>query len=359
MLTAQPLRSHASRHPEGGARSRPLRRCLGGLGAALALAALLAAAPPAMASKTDSGRIEELMRRASGEGSALTDDELQELLAALPPDEIEVNLVMVPVVVLDAKGHPVAGLALEDFEVTDSGRPQPISWFSEEGNRPLRIALLIDVFGSMDHPIVTDRLREALLPLMRRLRLDMDRLLLLSFAGSGVTQHDEWNRRPLTTLHRALTIPRGGKTALQDALEISARLMPKNPHERHAIVLVSDGLDNGSQSTTRQVIDAARSVDSPVYVIALGDEARKIHERLAEESPLQPLRHVAEQTGARFFVISDAADAAAAADALVADLRHQYVLAFRPESRPDGQFRPLIVRIDRPGLEIRTRTGYK
>ncbi len=338
----------------GNAASRPRL-----LGAAILLASILAVSPPADATAPDPGRIEELMRRASGEGPALSDDELFELLAALPPDEIEVNLVMVPVVVLDEKGHPVTGLEAADFHITDSGRPQPISWFSEEGNRPLRIALLVDVSGSMDHPSVTQRMQEALLPLMRRLRLDTDQVLLLSFAGEGVTQHDDWNQRPLTTMHRALTIPRGGKTALTDALEISARLMPKNPHERHAIILVSDGLDNGGRSTTRQVIDAARSVDTPVYVIAIGDEARKIQERLDEASPLRPLRHVAEETGARFFVIGGAADAVAAADAVVADLRHQYVLAFRPESSPDGSFRPLIVRIDRPGLEIRTRAGYK
>jgi VWFA-related protein len=219
--------------------------------------------------------------------------------------------------------------------------------------------LLIDVSGSMDQPQVTERLRTALLPLVRRIRVDTDRVLLLSFAAEGVTQHDDWTSRPLLTLQRALELPRFGRTALKDALGIAAGLMPRIPYERHAIVLVSDGVDNASSSSVAQVIDAARAVDTPVYVFALGDEARRIQERRSEASPLRPLRHVAEQTGARFFVIGGEEDARLAAEQLATDLRHQYVLAFEPESSPDGSFRPIRVVVRESGAVVRTRQGYR
>jgi Ca-activated chloride channel family protein len=344
------------------AMERP-RRC--GLEATVALvaatlAALLAVGPaPAEESRADEKRIEELMRRASGGGPALNDAELAELLRALPPDEIEVNLVMVPAVVYDRKGRPVRDLEADDFRLLEGGREQPLSWFSEEADRPLRIALLVDVSGSMDNPSVTERVRTALLPLARRIRVDRDLVLLLSFAAEGVTQHEEWNSHPLLTLRKALEIPRFGRTALTDALGIAAGLMPRVPYERHAIVLVSDGVDNASSSSTEAVIDVARAVDTPVYVFALGDEARKIQERQSPESPLRPLRHVAEQTGARFFVIAGPEDAERAAEELATDLRHQYVLAFQPEATRDGRFRPLTVEVSEPGLTVRTRPGYR
>ena len=51
-----------------------------------------------------------------------------------PPFQIKVetNLVMVRVVVRDAKGHPVDGLRKEDFRLFDSGKPQEITGFSVE-----------------------------------------------------------------------------------------------------------------------------------------------------------------------------------------------------------------------------------
>lgn len=324
-----------------------------------ALLALLVAVSLGLAAQGPQDRHEELMRRAGGEGPPLSEAELAELLEAFPPDQVDVNLVMIPVVVMDRKGRPVTGLTAADFRVYEAGRPQVITSFSEEADRPLRIALLVDVSGSMSHAGITEQLRTALLPLMRRVRIDRDKLLLLSFAGEEVVRHGGWNARPLTTLHRALSIPRGGRTALKDALAVAAGLMPRDPRERHAIVLVSDGVDNASRASVREVVDAARSVSSPVYVQALGGEARRIQAEGDEGSPLAPLRTIAVETGARFSVVGSLESAVEAAEALTSDLRHQYLLAYRPETPPDGSFRPIRVEIARRGLEARARQGYR
>ena len=107
------------------------------------------------------------------------------------------------------------------------------------------------------------------------------------------------------------------------------------------------------------VVDAARSVSSPVYVHALGGQARRIQAERDPTSPLAPLREIAEATGARFAVVGDRETAVVAAEALTSDLRHQYLLAYRPKTPPDGSFRPIRVEVRKRGLEARARQGYR
>ncbi len=305
---------------------------------------------------------QRLLRRVAEGGAPLSDTEIELVLSASHRDESDVDVVMLPAVVVDKQGAPVTGLTRDDFELYDEGQEQLIAWFGEDDERPFRLLLLLDVSGSMDEPGMTASIRGGLLPLMRQVR-HQDRIKLVAFAGKVVKEMTDWNSMPMTTLDRALRLPRGGRTALADALARAATIVPRNPKERQAIILVSDGMDTSSTLSPEAAIAAARDVEVPIYVFALGGEARLIQdERSGEDSPFAVLRRIAAETGGRFFLIGgrdEAELAKTASNTLKQDLRHQYLISFRPASPPDGAFHRIELRVRQPGLAVRSRLGYR
>jgi VWFA-related protein len=157
----------------------------------------------------------------------------------------------------------------------------------------------------------------------------------------------------------AIAAPTHGRTAIVDALALAARQFPETPKERQAIVLVTDGMDNASQMTVNDAVEAARTVDVPVYVLLLGGLDRQIQLRRYTGTPLEGLAEVAEQTGGRWFVVGNREQAELAAARVRDDLRHQYWLAFRPPGGRDGRFRPITIKVKKSGARVRTRAGYR
>ncbi|NJN63775.1 MAG: VWA domain-containing protein, partial [Acidobacteria bacterium] len=284
--------------------------------ALVATLATVAAAPP-----EHPREVRSLLDRVASGGKPLSDSELQALLDLMPPQEVDVSLVMVSAVVTDRRGRAVPGLAARDFRVLEEGELRPLAWFSEEQGRSFRVVLLVDVSGSMDGDAQIEGMVAALRPIAREVGI-ADRVKLLAFAGRGPVEISDWTNRSESVLETIRDIPRGGRTALADALVMAAGTLPKAPIERQAIVLVTDGLDNASHSTAAEAIDAARRIGVPVYVLGLADEARVIQEKRAGNSPLMPLRAIADQTGGRYFQIVSAEDADAAARRIREDLRH-------------------------------------
>ena len=335
-----------------------LRRVVAGAALALAPSAPSAAPSAAPSVAQEKPKIEALLERAA-HGQALTDAELERILAETKVEEVDVRLVMVPIVVVDRRNRAIAGLVKDDFRVEDPpGRPRPISWFSEEMNRPFRLAVLLDVSESMSLDEMRRRLEEALVPLAREVGL-VDRIMLLTFSDFEVEKLTGWSDRPMAVVQDAIAAATHGRTAIVDALALAARQFPETPKERQAIVLVTDGMDNASQLTVDDAVEAARSVDVPVYVMLLGGLDRQIQARRYTGTPLEGLAEVAEQTGGRWFVVGDREQAELAAARVRDDLRHQYWLAFQPPGGRDGRFRPITVKVDKSGARVRTRAGYR
>lgn len=341
------------------ARSLPLPCVLPAL--VLVAVVLLSSASVFAADSGSREHVQDLLRRVATGGPPLSDEELELVLAVSHTDEVDVALVMMSAVVVDRRGRPAAGLVKDDFEVFDDGRRRPIVWFNEELGRPFRIVLLLDVSGSMGVGMATAEIRAALLPLTRQIRHG-DRVKLISFASRGIQEHTGWSRRPMRVLDEALRIPRHGKTALADALAAAAGLLPEAPQDRQAIVLVSDGIDNASHLTAEEAAQAARAVDVPVYVIALGGPSREIQWRRSDTNPLDVLQRVAQLTGGRFFLVGGPDDTAVAAQVAVQirdDLRHQYWLAIRAAGPRNGAFHELRLKVRRRGAKVLTRQGYR
>jgi VWFA-related protein len=303
-------------------------------------------------------RARALLDRVNAGGPPLTDAELAEVMGGLPTEQVDVSMVMLAAVVVDKRGRPVRGLRSRSFKVIEQGRPRPLSWFSEETDRPARIVLLLDTSGSMGTPLQKQRTRDALETLFWKFRSG-DKLMMLSFAADGVQRHGGWTEEPFSLFDTATALQREGRTAIIDALAEAASQMPPVPGERQAIVLVTDGLDNSSEKEKADAVSAARAIGVPIYVVALVGEDRAIQEKRAQATPLRPLREIARLTGGRFFLARDFFETDKAAVAVRKDLRHQYWLGFKPVRPPDGTYRPIKVEVDRRGLDVLTRQGYE
>lgn len=310
------------------------------------------------AANVDPQRLLELQRRLD-QGQKLSDDEMNELLAAMPPEEVDVNLVMVPVLVTSRWGRPITDLEEGDFALVAGGVKRPLAFFNRDSQLPLRLAVLLDVSGSMGQPEQRARVRQVLASMAMGLRRG-DEMRLLTFASGEVRQQNDWTTHIPNVVARALSIEAGGETAIVDALEEAARMMPEPATSRPAIILITDGIDNASSHTVEQAVQAARSIGTPIYAFGVGGVDRAIQDRAEDEpSPFDALRVVAEQTGGLFFPVIDQPQAQQATLQIASELRSQYWLAFKPDGPSDGRFRPIRVTVDRAGARIRARSGYR
>lgn len=309
------------------------------------------------AAAPDPARVEELQRRLN-HGQHLSDAEVDELLRAMPAEEVDVDLIMVPVLVTSRWGRPLTGLRQKDFSLEVGGRRLPLAFFNSDNSLPLRLAILLDVSGSMAQDEQHARLKDALTAVLSTLRRG-DQMQLMTFASAEVRTQREWTDEVTDLVHQALEVPASGETAIVDALREASRLMPEPDRSRPAILLVTDGLENASSGSVQDAIEAARAIGTPIYVLGLGGLDRQIQDRGAGNSPWDPLRVVAEQSGGAFFEVLGEEQAQRAAEQLANELRHQYWLAFKPSGPADGRFRPIKVSVDRGGARIRSRSGYK
>jgi VWFA-related protein len=172
--------------------------------------------------------------------------------------------VRVPVSVLDQAGQPVMGLTSGDFRVSEDGKRQQVTLFSGE-RRPLRIALALDVSGSMDHKIrETEKALEHFIALLE----PQDEILAITFNDRPrVVQDFTSDRDRLARVFQFLE-PVGG-TALYDAAFEAVRRVAAGPAESKAVVLVTDGVDTASLTSFASLRELARRTEVPIFSIGL------------------------------------------------------------------------------------------
>jgi VWFA-related protein len=194
-------------------------------------------------------------------------------LPSIPSFAARTRTVRVPVSVLDRSGQPVIGLRLEDFHVTDDGKRQQVTLFSGE-RRALRIALALDVSGSMSNKI--RQVEQALRHFIDVLE-PADEILVITFNDRvHVLQDFTSDRQQLARVLDMLTP--AGPTALYDATAEAIRRVAPGAAESKAVVIVSDGVDTASHSSFESLRELARRSEVPVFSIGLdaGAEVRNV-----------------------------------------------------------------------------------
>jgi Ca-activated chloride channel family protein len=142
-----------------------------------------------------------------------------------------------------------------------------------------------------------------------------------------------------------------GQTALYDAVILALRHLSLSSLNRHALVLVTDGGDNVSSHTRREMLDAARMSDAQIYCIG-------IYDGNDEDARPRVLRELATVTGGVAYFPSSAADVTDIMQKIAVNLRKQYTLGFAPEARKEGWQTIRVMASGKGKLNVRARVGY-
>ena len=127
--------------------------------------------------------------------------------------------------------------------------------------------------------------------------------------------------------------------------------MGRRTHNRRAVVVLTDGLDNASVYDAAAIGPIASAIDVPVYVFDLRAGVAD-----GAATPRNPLSELAHRTGGRYFAAGTSELITTGIRSLLDELRHQYIIAF--EAAPSGGWRTVEVRTRKRGLRVRARSGY-
>src|SRR5213596_1517309 len=180
---------------------------------------------------------------------------------------VDVDLVNIFFTVCNKKGHRIPNLTRESFTVFEDDNRQFITNFSQETDVPLTIALLIDTSGSVRSELGFER-DAAIEFLYLTLRPGLDKAAILSFDSSVDLQQDYTGDRQLLA-NAVRRIRSGGGTRLYDALCFLLDRTLAEESRRQGIILLTDGDDNSSRSSPRQVVDAAQRKNVAIYAISV------------------------------------------------------------------------------------------
>lgn len=296
--------------------------------------------------------------RSGARPSDLTDQEVDQLVRLHLVEQETVRMVLLPVSVTRPNGKPVLGLEAGDFSVFEDRVRQDIEFFSADLGQPVSIAFLLDVSGSMRISGKLEAAKEAIRYFVDGLRPG-DRFALIAFADEQVDWVTEFTSDRSRFLQRLAVQEGFGKTALNDAVAATPRIVDETEGGRKAIVLVTDGVDNASQLSERQAIDFARTVSVPIYTIGFTSLPEALRRRDDPTLNLRVLDSFARETGGALFAVHDPDEVKEAAVAIGEELRAQYVIGYYPRGRNwDGTFRKVELRTAGSRAEVRTRAGY-
>lgn len=275
--------------------------------------------------------------------------------AAVPQDDDEVikvntDLVVLNATVLDAKGKYVHGLGRSDFKVLEDGREQLISDFGVE-ETSFAVAVLMDTSGSMQDRMTLAR--SAAIRFLDGLRTD-DVAAIYHFNTEVVRVQDFSPNRDLAPLVYGLRA--GGMTALNEAILQAADALGQRPEKRRAIVILSDGYNEGSGTPASRALERALAVGATIYTVNMAS-AEPGAGVLAGAAAL---KNFASKSGGRYVAISGGQGLREAFAAIVEELSNQYTISYRPSNRArDGRWRSIEVKLSAPKTSVRARQGYR
>jgi Ca-activated chloride channel family protein len=273
---------------------------------------------------------------------------------------VDVSLTLIPVTVTDPMNRLVTGLERNNFYIYEKAEGQAealqtIKSFSTE-DAPISIGLILDLSGSMITKF--NRAREAVHEFLKTSN-PADEFFVVGFNDRPELMVDFTSSLDDVETRLALTKP-AKRTALLDAIYFGVNKMKEAKYPRKAILIVSDGGDNRSRYTERELRAMVRESDVQIYAMGIFDEyAPTTEERLG---PLL-LDDICSDTGGRMFRVNDISDMADVAHKISDELRDEYVLGYRSgDTRRDGKWRKVKVRLDPPPglpqLTVHARSGY-
>jgi Ca-activated chloride channel family protein len=280
--------------------------------------------------------------------------------AIFPKADIRVDssLVLVPAQVTNVIGTPITDLHKEDFKVFEDGVEQPITNFSLE-DAPLSIGLLFDNSGSMRNKI--KKATEAAAAFFKTAN-PQDEFFLVEFSDRPKLTVP-FTFGPDEVYDRIAHAKPFGRTSLLDAIHMAMGEMKHALNARKALIIVSDGGDNRSRHTAREIKSAILESDLEVYAMGIFDPDDMPKHSLEEQNGPQLLEDLADQSGGREYPVTRLDDLPSISARIGNQLRNQYLLGYTPtNSERDGKYRIINVRVtsqaEIPDLRVYYRHGY-
>jgi Ca-activated chloride channel family protein len=282
-------------------------------------------------------------------------------------EQVTVNLVELYVVVTDRNGKPVRDLDASDFTVLEGGVEQHVENFSRAGELPVTVGLALD--SSLSLFLKMPQLQQAAVNFVDGLIEQRDQSFLIGFgdhptvvsATTGDLNHVIDGIRSLTPT---------GNTALWEGVVLSM-IQLQEIAGRKALIVFYDGNDEDEDFSFNTAFKMAEKVGVPVYLIVMNNSlARTGPSGFTTKHRAERLERVARTGGGKVYYVSTEADLGAIFDSIRDELRAHYLLTYYPDPvrEPRGSggeggaatgWRPIEVRVKRPGLVARTLAGYE
>ena len=268
----------------------------------------------------------------------------------------DASLVLVTVTVMDQHGTLVNGLRPDAFRIFDDKVSQQIFSVSEE-DVPASIGIILDMSGSM---------KDALNPAKFAVRVFLDTAnpedeAFLYTVSSRPRRSTAFTHDVNTLLSRIAISGAKGSTPLIDTIYCGLDTMRPAGRGRKALLVISDGMDNYSRYSKRELMDRVVEADVQIHTIAIyGASAyAKAMQVQEQRGGLALLQDLAERSGGLHFVLRSADEIAAAAVKISRAIRNQYTIAYIPKSVDrDGKWHSIQVRLGVSGYRVYARPGY-
>jgi VWFA-related protein len=293
--------------------------------------------------------------------------------------KVDVDLVNILFTVRAKKGAAlIPNLNKENFSIAEDGKPQTIKQFSRETDLPLTLGLLIDISASQERLI--DIERQAASAFFSNVIRSKDEAFVISFGKSTDLLQDYTNSPKLLTASleglrgdggtpmmgrvpvNTGPVPTAGTpkgTLLFDAIYLASNEKLKGEVGRKALVLITDGADQGSYYDRRAAIEAAQRADAIVYSIYYVDRGFYASAGMFGGGGEGDLRRMSEETGGHVFTVDKKHPLAQVFQEIQDELRSQYSIGYGSTNpNRDGSFRHIDIKVDDPNARVQARSGY-
>jgi Ca-activated chloride channel homolog len=273
----------------------------------------------------------------------------------------------VTVTVTDQQGRYVTNLQRGDFQLYIDGQQRPIEFFRQDLNTPVSVGILVDTSGSMEPKI--GQAQAAITEFIHDLN-DEDDVFLFAFSDRPFLLQP-FTKNHYLVLSRLVLLHAYGQTALFDTILDGLLMVQHGHYDKKALLVITDGMDNTSQSDLNRVIAQARRMGVLVYSIGIGDPNAPSIPSLAigpfivngdiDQVDARTLNALSTETGAKTYVIREVGDGVALRNACATisrELREQYTVGFVAPDAGRGGYRNLRVDVPgRAGTTVRVRKG--
>ena len=293
-----------------------------------------------------------------------------------PSIKVDVDVVNLLCSVRNKAGGLVGNLSKDDFVLLEDGKPQTIKYFTRETDIPLTIGLLIDISGSQAR-LIEDERRAAYQFFSQVLR-KKDMAFLISFGPECELLQDFTNsprllQAALEGLHVESAVgglhpgpvPTASKmrgTVLYDAVYLAATDRLQKEVGRKAMVLITDGDDQGSRLSKEVAIESAQKADAIIYGIYYVDRGAYFGPGgfgVGGGGGEGVLKHMSEDTGGRLLRVDRKHTLNDIFTQIQEEMRSQYAIGFTSTNpKKDGSFRRLELKTHDKNQKVQARKGY-